>query len=167
MMIERSATAGIERALVRQPAVVLLGPRQVGKSTLAREVAARHPGALVLDLESERDRAVLGQPELFLPLHRGRLVVLDEVQHLPGLFTTLRPEIDAERRPGRFLLLGSASGELLRQSAESLAGRVAYFELAPVLADEWPRTLADLQRLWLRGGYRLSLLAGDDETALD
>jgi len=166
MMLDRQAGAEIERCLARQPATVLLGPRQVGKSTLARAVAARHPGALMLDLESEADRAALGQPQLFLPLHRQRLVVLDEVQHLPGLFAALRPEIDADRRAGRFLLLGSASGELLRQSAESLAGRVAYTELTPVLASEWPRALPALQQLWLRGGYPLSLLAENDEMAL-
>ncbi len=114
------------------PGVVLLGPRQVGKTTLAREIVAEHPNAIMLDLERAADRAQLSNPELFFLSHRDKLVVLDEVQHAPDIFAALRPEIDAERRPGRFLLLGSASGSLLRQSSESLAGRVSYLELAPL-----------------------------------
>jgi predicted AAA+ superfamily ATPase len=98
----------------------------VGKTTLARALAAEYPDAVVLDLERESDRARLAQPEAFFARHRARLVVLDEVQAVPEVFAALRPEIDADRRPGRFLLLGSASGLLLRQSSESLAGRVAY-----------------------------------------
>lgn len=155
----------VERRLQAYPAVALLGPRQVGKTTLAQAVAAAHPGALLLDMEREADRAAIAQPDLFFPRHRDALVVLDEVQHAPGLFSALRPEIDAQRRAGRFLLLGSASGDLLRQSGESLAGRVAYVELAPLLAAEFaaaPADLAGLQTLWLRGGYPLSALAPDD-----
>jgi hypothetical protein len=165
MMIRRHLQAMIERRLQQAPAVVLLGPRQVGKTTLARAVAAGHPGAIVLDLERESDRAALSRPELFLPLHRDRLLVLDEVQHLPALFSQLRPEIDADRRPARFLLLGSASAELLRQTGESLAGRVAYVELTPFLAAEVESDLATQQALWLRGGYPSSFLAGSDEAA--
>ena len=125
MIFERQLRGLVLRRLKQSPAVVLLGPRQVGKTTLAMAVAAQHPGAVVLDLERESDRAALDRPELFFAAHRDRLLVLDEVQHLPGLFAALRPEIDSDRRPGRFLLLGSASGELLRQSGESLAGRVS------------------------------------------
>ncbi len=164
-MIERKAQAVVEQRLAQYPAVVLLGARQVGKTTLAQIVAARHPGALLLDMERESDRAAVAQPELFLPAHRSRLVVVDEVQHAPQLFTALRPEIDAQRRAGRFLLLGSASGELLRQSGESLAGRVAYVELTPILAAEVAPDLASVQSLWLRGGFPLSYLAPDDEAA--
>lgn len=164
-MLLRRLQATIEQRLARYPAVVLLGPRQVGKTTLAQAIAAAHAGAIVLDLERESDCAVLGRPELFLPLHRERLVVLDEVQHLPALFAQLRPEIDADRRAGRFLLLGSASGALLRQTSESLAGQVAYVELTPLLAAELEADLATTQTLWLRGGYPLSYLAGDDEAA--
>ena len=147
------------------PGVVLLGPRQVGKTTLARAIAAEYPQALVLDLERPSDRAQLAEPELFLSQHRDRLVVLDEVQMMPDLFTHLRPEIDADRRPGRFLLLGSASGALLRQRAESLAGRVGYMELTPLLAAELPQDMSTLQRLWLRGGFPLSYLAPDERLA--
>ena len=165
MMILRRLRSIVERRLLQYPAVALLGPRQVGKTTLAKAVAASHPGAIVLDMERESDRAVLTRPELFLPLHRDRLVVLDEVQHLPALFAQLRPEIDADRRAGRFLLLGSASRELLRQTGESLAGRVSYVELTPLLAAEVETDLLTEQALWLRGGYPLSYLADSDDAA--
>jgi predicted AAA+ superfamily ATPase len=161
-MIERATQATVAQRLRTNPAVVLLGPRQVGKTTLAHAVAREYAGAIMLDMEREADRAVLARPDLFLPQHRERLVVIDEVQLVPQLFSALRPEIDAERRAGRFLLLGSASGALLRQSAESLAGRVAYVELAPLLAREVAYDLASLQTLWLRGGYPLSWLAADE-----
>ena len=114
MMLKRHIQTVVERRLAQYPAVALLGPRQVGKTTLAQSVAARYPGALLLDMERESDRAALARPELFFPAHRNRLVVIDEVQLAPHLFAALRPEIDADRRSARFLLLGSASGELLR-----------------------------------------------------
>jgi uncharacterized protein len=165
-MIERQLQALLERRLRQSPAVVLLGPRQVGKTTLARAIGAAHPNAMLLDLERESDRAAIEQPDLFFSAHRDRLLILDEVQLAPHLFTALRPEIDADRRAGRFLLLGSASGELLRQSGESLAGRVSYLELTPLLAAELPLAgLADLQSLWLRGGFPSSHLAPDDEAS--
>lgn len=158
-MIERRLAADLRERLGFYPGVVLLGPRQVGKTTLARVIAAEHADALVLDLERPGDRAQLAEPELFLAQHRQRLVVLDEVQMLPDLFTQLRPEIDADRRAGRFLLLGSASGALLRQRTESLAGRVGYLELTPLLASELPADLATLQQLWHRGGFPQAQLA--------
>ena len=164
-MLDRIRQVTVLHRLAQNPAVVLLGPRQAGKTTLAQNVAAQHPGAVMLDMERESDRAVLARPELYLATVRDRLVVLDEVQHVPELFTALRPEIDAHRLPGRFLLLGSASGELLRQSGESLAGRVSYVELTPLLAAELPTDLATLQGLWLRGGYPMSWLADTDIAA--
>lgn len=164
-MIERALSAALDERLGFYPGVVLLGPRQVGKTTLARAIAARHPNALLLDLERPADRAQLAEPELFLAQHRERLVVLDEVQMLPDLFTHLRPEIDAHRQPGRFLLLGSASGALLRQRAESLAGRVGYLELTPLLASELAPDLGTLQQLWHRGGFPLAQLAPSDRLA--
>ena len=152
------------------PGLVLLGPRQVGKTTLAKAIALQHPGALHLDLQLDTDRARLSAGSGFLAAHRDRLLVLDEVQYVPGFFAQLRPEIDADRRPGRFLLLGSATGRLLQQSAESLAGRVSYLELSPFLAGEVlpPASatsgtdLGALQQLWLRGGFPLSFTADTD-----
>lgn len=164
-MLSRVALHQTVQLLSQFPAVALLGPRQVGKTTLARAVAQSRPDALHLDLELESDRQVLSRPGLFLPTVRDRLVVLDEVQWLPELFTALRPEIDADRRAGRFLMLGSASAELLRQSAESLAGRIAYEELTPLLACELEPNLQAVQCLWQRGGFPMSYLAPDDEAS--
>jgi hypothetical protein len=169
-MLNRKLRTLLDRRLSQQPAVALLGPRQVGKTTLARQVAAGRPGALFLDLERDADRAQLARADLFLARQRGRLVVLDEVQMAPDIFAALRPEIDADRRPGRFLLLGSASGSLLRQSAESLAGRTAYLELTPFLIDELESAPegsvhAQAAALWLRGGFPRSFLSSDDEAS--
>lgn len=165
MMFQRTLEPFVERHLRTTPCVCLLGSRQVGKTTLARSIASRHENTLFFDMERESDRAALANPELFLPAHRDRLIVLDEVQRVPQIFEALRPEIDADRRAGRFLLLGSASGALLRQSGESLAGRIAYLELAPLLASEVKPDAVGLQSLWLRGGYPLSHLAPDDEAS--
>src|SRR6478752_177931 len=153
-MIERRITAQLTERLDTTPAVALLGPRQVGKTTLARMIAEQRP-SLYLDLESDADRARLAEPELYLAGHEDKLVILDEVHRLPGLFQNLRGLIDRGRRAGhrtgRFLLLGSASIELLKQSGESLAGRISYLELGPINGLEVPRE--DLNRLWLRGGF--------------
>ena len=174
-MIGRLFSRELQDRLAYSPGVVLLGARQVGKSTLARTLAAQTPEAVFLDLESPEDRAKLDRASAFFAAHRNRLVVLDEVQALPELFVQLRPDIDADRRPGRFLLLGSANGALLRQSAESLAGRVSYMELPPLL---WTELQADtagqdatqhllaLQSLWQRGGMPLSTLAKTDAQSL-
>ncbi len=154
--------------LAFSPAIVLLGPRQVGKTTLAKTIAAGFPGAVTLDLQLASDREKLINGSGFLQAHRDQLVVLDEVQYVPEVFAQLRPEIDALRIPGRFLLLGSASGKLLQQSSESLAGRVSYLELTPLQVREvmgLEATQADLltlQKLWLRGGFPVSYTAPTD-----
>ncbi|HRE15571.1 MAG TPA: ATP-binding protein [Rhodocyclaceae bacterium] len=165
-MIERHLLAKLRQRLAQQPAVAILGPRQVGKTTLAQAIAEETPDALFLDLEREADRARIADPERFFGRHRDRLLILDEVQTLPDLFTHLRPEIDAKRTPGRFLLLGSASGKLLQQSAESLAGRIAYLELPPISLDEAHTSQIEQDTLWLRGGFPQSLLARDDDASL-
>ncbi|TXT34601.1 MAG: Uncharacterized protein FD135_5256 [Comamonadaceae bacterium] len=155
--------------LAFSPAVVLLGPRQVGKTTLARQISARHPNTLSLDLQLAGDREKLTEGSGFLQAHRNKLLVLDEVQYVPEVFAQLRPEIDAQRTPGRFLLLGSASGRLLQQSSESLAGRASYLELTPLQVSEVLTTdthvapdATTLQKLWLRGGFPVSYTAPSD-----
>ena len=166
-MIERALTSSLARALGEVPAVCLLGPRQVGKTTLAFAVK-RTREALYLDLESEQDRAKLAEAEFYLERHMDKLVILDEVHRAPGLFPVLRGLIDRARRQrrgnGRYLLLGSASFDLLRQSGESLAGRVRYLELAPFSVLEPTRKSMDA--LWLRGGFPESLLARSAERSL-
>lgn len=165
MMIPRRALTAVASALQRQAAVALLGPRQVGKTTLALSLAEKTP-SLYLDLESRADRAKLSDPALFLERHEDRLVILDEVHRVPELFQTLRGLIDRGRRKGRrtgrFLILGSASIDLLRQSGESLAGRIAYVEMGPFdVLEIGPKPAARLD-LWLRGGFPDSYLAADD-----
>jgi hypothetical protein len=164
-MLERLAETRVLDALQRQAAVAIVGPRQVGKTTLALGIASTRP-SLYLDLESPADLAKLREPELFLERHTDKLVILDEIHRAPGIFQVLRGLIDRARRRGRrhglFLLLGSASIELLRQSGESLAGRIAYVELPPIGALEVEATREAQERLWLRGGFPDSCLARSD-----
>jgi predicted AAA+ superfamily ATPase len=166
-MIPRRLLRTLASALAEVPAVALLGPRQVGKTTLALEVAKTRP-SVYLDLESEADRAKLTDAERYLAQHEDKLVILDEIQRTPQLFQSLRGLIDAGRRrgrgKGRFLVLGPASIDLLRQSSESLAGRIRHLELTPLDAGEVGRRRLDA--LWLRGGFPESLLARSDATSL-
>lgn len=168
-MIPRRALKKVREALRRQAAVALLGPRQVGKTTLAFAIA-KETDALYLDLEAREDRAKLSDPALFLRDYEDRLVILDEIHRVPELFQVLRGLIDAGRRrghrTGRFLILGSASIDLLRQSGESLAGRIAFIELGPLDALEIAPKSGALDRLWLRGGFPDSYLAATDEESL-
>lgn len=152
--------ASLREDLASTPAVALLGPRQAGKTTVAHELAQQSDN-VYLDLESELDRAKLASPELYLAERLDRLVVLDEVHRVPGLFPVLRGLIDRARRSGRrsglYLLLGSASLDLLQQAGESLAGPIAYRELTPFNVQELPE--AEHTRLWVRGGFPESYLA--------
>jgi predicted AAA+ superfamily ATPase len=163
-MFNRLAASLIDRALTRSPAVAILGPRQVGKTTLARAAAAVRPGSVFLDLETAADQAKLSDPARFLSSRRERFVVLDEVQNAPEVFSELRAEIDTDRRPGRFLLLGSASFRLLRQ-AQTLAGRLEIIDLSPLLLPEVARRFEDIERLWVRGGFPGSYVATNDDDA--
>jgi len=162
-MIQRHLRARLVEALDSTPAVALLGPRQVGKTTLALKIGDSRP-SIYLDLESSSDRAKLSDPEAYLAVHEDELVILDEVHRAPGLFQQLRGLIDRGRRrgktAGRFLLLGSASVDLLQQSGETLAGRISYLELGPFDALETP--VDSIQVLWARGGFPSSFLAASD-----
>ena len=166
-MYQRHTTEIVLSALDAQAAVVLLGPRQVGKTTLALEIGEQRP-SVYLDLQRDADRQILTEADLYLNEQVGKLVILDEVQQMPDLFKNLRGQIDMRRRKGsrtgQFLLLGSASNVLLHQSAESLAGRVRYIEMPPLLLDEVGNHR--LNDLWLRGGFPESLLAESDELSL-
>lgn len=168
-MIERRVKKAVARALDYQAAVAIIGPRQVGKTTLALEIGTARR-ALYLDLEDRTDRDKLGDPRLFLDRYADRLVILDEIHRVPELFRDLRGIIDRGRREGRrtgrFLVLGSASIDLLRQSGESLAGRIAYVDMGPLDILEVPTGADPLHALWLRGGYPDSYLAADDGRSL-
>jgi predicted AAA+ superfamily ATPase len=166
-MLSRRLSARLNHLLGHSPAVVLLGPRQVGKTTLALEIARSRP-SIYLDLENEEERARLSNPALYFADHDRELVILDEVHRVPELFQTLRGVIDRGRQRGkangRFLLLGSAAMDLLRQSGESLAGRISYVELGPFDALEVPSDA--IEALWVRGGFPLSFLAESDAVSM-
>ncbi|OGA25748.1 MAG: ATPase [Betaproteobacteria bacterium RIFCSPLOWO2_02_FULL_65_24] len=167
-MIRRQLEAVLLASLRRFPVVGLVGARQVGKTTLGRAVADRVGGALYLDLERPSDAARLADPELYLELQAERLVVIDEIQRNPALFPVLRSLVDARRRNGRFLVLGSASPDLSRQASESLAGRIVYHELAPFTLDEiGSRGRPALMALWSRGGFPQSYLAASDAQSVE
>lgn len=167
-MIDRYIIPRLNQALGRQASVALIGPRQAGKTTLARAIGDSRP-SIYLDLEAAQDRARLADPGDFLNRHAQELVILDEIHRMPALFEDLRGIIDegrrAGKRTGRFLMLGSAAIDLLRQSSESLAGRIEYIELAPLTAIECADE-AGVMPLWLRGGFPDSLLAGSDLDSL-
>ncbi|MDE0513090.1 MAG: ATP-binding protein [Gammaproteobacteria bacterium] len=167
-MIERRVKQQVSAALGRQAAVALIGPRQVGKTTLAYELA-EEKDALYLDLEDSNDREKLSEPALFLEQYEDKLVVLDEIHRTPEIFQTLRGIIDKGRRKGkrtgRFLILGSASIDLLRQSGESLAGRIEYVDLHPLDITEVGTMDNGMNRLWIRGGFPDSYLAKSDRNS--
>ncbi len=162
-MLSRIQFGSVERALKREAAVALNGPRQVGKTTLAHLVGDTRP-SIYIDLELESDRKKLDDPVQFLDIHQDKLVIIDEIHRAPHLFEALRGIIDRGRRngndTGRFLLLGSASIDLMRQS-ETLAGRISYVELTPINPLELDDQIS-LRDLWIRGGYPRSLLAEEE-----
>jgi uncharacterized protein len=168
-MIPRALLSRIQYLLGLNAAVVILGPRQVSKTPLARQIATTVP-TIYLDLQDTSAIAKLEDARSFLAPHLDKLVILDEVQLRPALFPILRGLIDQARREGRgtgrYLILGSASYELLRQSSESLAGRVSYCELSPLLATEIPATTDAVDRLWVRGGFPLSYAAKSDADSM-
>lgn len=160
-MIKRQSKLSL--LLKEFPVVVITGPRQAGKTTLAKQAAATKKKPVVyLDMELDSDRRKLFDMESFFSSHREKLVVIDEVQLMPAIFSALRPEVDALRKPGRFLLTGSSNPAMIKGVAESLAGRVAYMELTPFMLNEvMPKYT--MQRHWFRGGYPNAFLAKTDE----
>lgn len=169
-MIQRQIAKKVKDSLKAQAAVALIGPRQVGKTTLAIDIG-HEVDALYLDLEDSNDRNRLTNPALFFEKFEDRLVILDEIHRMPDLFETLRGVIDKGRRAqkgkGRFLILGSVSIDLLRQSGESLAGRISYIDLLPISVSEIEDTRPAREKLWLRGGFPDSYLAEDDKQSLN
>ncbi|WP_165776836.1 ATP-binding protein [Paremcibacter congregatus] len=169
-MLKRWITHKLEQSVRHSPAVVLLGSRQVGKTTLAQTMSQGRP-FLYLDLESPADLIKLSDPISYLSQHNDKLIILDEIQRTPELFAVLRGVIDQNRRAGRktgqFLLLGSASMDLLRQSSESLAGRISYLEMTGLNLLEVPvKNPADIQKIWLRGGFPESYLSDTDALSM-
>lgn len=169
-MLERQITERLQATIAQVPAVALLGARQVGKTTLAKTIA-KDIDSIYLDLEAPEDLLKLSDPTSFLSGHADKLVILDEIQRSPELFPVLRGLIDKSReqgrRAGQFLLLGSASMDLMRQSSESLAGRISYIEMSGLNLAEIDRNQQHRQTLWLRGGFPDSYLAADDDVAMD
>jgi len=168
--IPRTIQQTIEERLLQFPAVAILGARQCGKTTLAKQLVGRHPQAVYLDLERPSEQRKLQDPELYFEAQRARLeeplFCLDEIQRVPELFPVLRGVIDEGKRNGQFLILGSASRDLIKQSSESLAGRIVFLDLSPFLVSEVDvDDLGSLIRLWLRGGFPRSYLASSDESS--
>jgi predicted AAA+ superfamily ATPase len=145
----------------------MLGPRQCGKTTLAKQIVKPLKNAVYLDLENPADLAKLDDPMAFFALHQNDLICLDEIQRTPEIFATLRSIVDERGRNGQFLILGSASRDLIRQSSESLAGRITYLELTPFLLNEiGPASNAILRHFWLKGGFPRSYLSNDEDVSL-
>ena len=167
-IIERHLTGTVKRRLQNNPAVAILGPRQCGKTTLAGQIVKEFKQSIYLDLENPGDLAKLDDPLAFFSLHNDDLVCLDEIQRVPEIFSVLRGIIDDRARNGQFLILGSAGPDLIRQSSESLAGRIAYLELTPFLLPELEAAQRDhVRRLWLRGGFPRSYLAEDIDISFE
>ncbi len=163
-LIEREITDTVKTRLKNYPAVALLGARQVGKSTIAGIVIEQIPKAIHLDLERPADLNKLTDPEAFFSQFSDHMICLDEIQRTPDIFPILRGVIDRNRRNGQFLILGSASRDLIRQSSESLAGRLSYIEITPFSQRE--ASFTDQATHWLQGGYPRSLLAKENETSI-
>ncbi len=166
-MIKRIIQKEVEESLTAFPVVGILGPRQVGKTTLAKEIQKKINSSLYLDLELPSDYNKLSEPELFLSEQKNKLIIIDEIQQKPELFSVIRALVDQDRKNGRFLILGSSSPNLLKQSAESLAGRIIFHNLSTFLITELGEDKKIIDRLWIRGGFPDSYLAPKEETSID
>lgn len=163
-MIKRLAAKEIGILLKEFPAIALLGPRQVGKTTLAKDLVKKQKKEILyFDMESDSDAAKLQDPEYIFDQYKDHCIILDEVQRAPKLFAQLRPIIDSYRKPGRFILTGSASPDLIKGVSESLAGRIAFIELAPINQIEAKKSNISQDQHWFRGGFPLALLAKTDQ----
>jgi uncharacterized protein len=160
MEISRQILPDLKEFLALFPVTGIIGPRQVGKTTLAKLVS-KDSHSLYIDLENPTERAQLNDPIFFLSQFEDRCVILDEIQFMPALFTSLRSLVDTKRKPGRFIVLGSATPEIIQNSAETLAGRIGYISLSPFLL----REVNEIEKLWLRGGFPLSYLSATDNTS--
>jgi predicted AAA+ superfamily ATPase len=167
--VKRALSAEISRKLKNNPVVAILGPRQCGKTTLAKTLREIHKGFLYLDLEKPSDLAKLRDPEAYFNLYGDKRICLDEIQRVPEIFPVIRSDVDEKDRNGRFLILGSASPELLRQSSESLAGRIAFVWLTPFMLNEITskHKRGGLDKLWLRGGFPRSFLAKSNQESYE
>lgn len=165
-MIIRKIQNKVKSLLSYFPVVGITGPRQCGKTTLVKQLGEEYPAKkfIYIDLESDKDLAKLQNPEIYFEYHKDKCIILDEIQRKPELFPTLRSAIDKHRVPARFIILGSASPILIRDSSETLAGRIAYVELTPFNFSE---INYKIEVHWLRGGFPLALLAPDDELAFE
>lgn len=166
-MINRNLKTDIQGSLRKFPVVSIIGSRQVGKTTLAKEILkSAGKNAIYLDLELPSDVNKLNDPELYLSENEDKMVIIDEVQRMPELFPILRALVDKKKKNGRFLLLGSASPLLLKNSSESLAGRIIHYELSPFSLKEIEGRDHDYKQLWLKGGYPLSYLESNEQSSL-
>ncbi len=163
-MIERNLQKAIKKSLEVFPAIGIIGPRQVGKTTLVKEMFRNDRDVTYIDLELPSDLAKLDDPEFYFGALKSSTIVIDEIQRLPKLFPILRALIDKEKKERKYILLGSASPTLIRSSSESLAGRIKYHELMPFsLSEIIDEKDFSLNSFWLRGGYPLSFLANENE----
>jgi predicted AAA+ superfamily ATPase len=167
--VYRTLTAEIERKLSNIPVVAILGPRQCGKSTLAKVLLSSLEGYIYLDLERPSDMNKLRDAEAYFKMNKGKLICLDEIQRAPELFTIIRSAVDENNKNGQFIILGSASPDLLKQSSETLAGRISYLELTPFLIREVVQgnSIPELRKLWLRGGFPRSYLASGEQESYE
>lgn len=166
--INRLNTDKLKKYIDNFPALAILGPRQCGKSTLAKQILKSY-NSIYLDLENPDDLVKLTEPMLFFKQHKEKVICLDEIQRLPEIFTILKAVIDSNNRNSQFVLLGSASPQLLKQTSETLAGRVVYHELTPFMQSELPDIYYKntiLSKYWFRGGFPRSILAVDDEISI-
>jgi len=165
-MIKRIIQKEVENSLSTFPVVCILGPRQVGKTTLAKEIQKNISPSVYIDLELPSDYNKLNEPEFYLSEQKNKLIIIDEIQQKPELFSIIRALVDQNRKSGRFLILGSSSPDLIKQSSESLAGRIVFHNLSTFLITELERDKKTIDKLWIRGGFPDSFLAKDEEVSL-